>query len=147
MNDFCKNAGRTQLVAETAPLPGAHAGFLFELALRGLERRLAVVDLSGGQLPDPALRGMPELAQQAHASPLVDGDDCSAAGMMDDLQVRDRAVRQGHALDRQPHHAALEDRAHLERLTFHRPRPPWPGPTSVDTGATTTCRPRGSARG
>src|SRR5262245_45905721 len=46
MNDFCKNAGRAQVIPERLPGAGRHAGFFFELATRGVERRLAIVDLA-----------------------------------------------------------------------------------------------------
>ncbi len=68
VDDLGQHAGRAEELAEAFPVPRGHAGLFGELALRALERRLAVVDLAGRQLGDPAARRMAELAQQADAT-------------------------------------------------------------------------------
>src|SRR5688572_14091289 len=145
MNDFCKNAGRGNVVTERAPRGGRHACFFFELAARGIEWRLAIVDLAGGQFPDPTVDGVTKLAQQADAIVGVERNHRGAAGMADDFEIRDRAVRQLHALDVHFDDAAGEDVLDVDHLNCRPCLRPSPGPTSADTNAPTTCRRPGSA--
>src|SRR6185503_17869183 len=140
----CKNPGRGQVIAERVPRGGLHAGLLFELAARRVERRLAIVDLAARQFPDPTAGDVTELAQQADTLVLVDRNDGRAARMLDDLQLRDRPVRQLYALDVQLDDAAGEDMFDLGHFSCRPCLRQSPGRTNADTGATTTCRLRGS---
>ena len=79
--------------------PRGDAGLLGEFALRALERRLAAVELAGGQFGDPAAGRVPELPQQADAAVGVERDDRCAAGVVGDLEFGDPAVRQADPLE------------------------------------------------
>src|SRR5690606_38582691 len=101
-----EHSGRAQVTTQIAPL-GRSATCLFpQLALRGLQRRLAVVDLACGQLPDVAVRSVAELSQEAHAIVSVERYDRGTARVMNDLELGHVAVRKSYALQVEAHDAA-----------------------------------------
>ncbi len=122
MNDFGEHARRGHARAETRPRRGLGAGFFDELTLRGVQRRLVRLELSRGQLPEPAAGGVTILAQQAHALLIVDRHGGCAAGMVHDLESGTMAVRKRHFVDRERDHAATEmSRAfQLRSIVGHR---------------------------
>src|SRR3984885_8052408 len=64
---LAEHPGGAEHGAEAVPVNRADARLLAELAARGGERRLAGLELAGRQLPQPAVRHVAVLAQQAYA--------------------------------------------------------------------------------
>src|SRR5487761_455573 len=78
-------SGRAEIGAEALPFARAHACLLDELPLRGDERRLVRFQLSRRQFPQPAIRDIAILLQQANTLLRIDRDCRRAAGMMNNL--------------------------------------------------------------
>lgn len=70
----------------------ADARFLYELAFRGFERWLAGLQFPGGQLPDPAAGDVAVLPQEAYPPLRIDGDNRSAARVVNDLERRSMSI-------------------------------------------------------
>src|ERR1700743_714941 len=92
----------------------AHTGFFDELALCSEERRLIGLELSGGKLPDPPVRHVTILPQQAHALLRIDGHYRGAARVANDLQLGPVSIRQHHFIGRDRDHSTAE----MESLFF-----------------------------
>src|SRR5262245_26496539 len=69
------------------PRPSAQAGLLGELALRGLERLLALVQRAGRQLEQLLPRRLAQLADEHDAILGIDGHDRHGAWVLDDLAL------------------------------------------------------------
>ena len=74
-------------MTQRIPASSAVTGFFLQFALRGLERRFAIVDLAGGQFEDVSAGCMPILVEQADATLGIERNDRCSAGMMDDLEL------------------------------------------------------------
>ena len=105
---------------DSLPLAGGVAGFFEQLALGGCERRFAIVDASGGQLPHHRLRGVAILALEQDArlgfadrfrraidGQKVDGQNNDGAGMPYDIAAGTHAPRFFHFIRGDAEHRAL----------------------------------------
>jgi hypothetical protein len=70
------------------------AGFLGKFALRGHERLLVRLELSGRQLPEPAAGDVTILTQETYARLRIERDHRRASGMVHDIKLCTMAVRQ-----------------------------------------------------
>src|SRR5579862_908464 len=118
---FSENSGRAHITAKLLPAAGARARLLDELTPGGLRRGLGGLQLSCGQLPDPAADGMAVLTQQAHASQVVDCHDCRTTRMTDNLKIGHVSVGQADGLYIDDDDATLEHSANFQRA--HRREP------------------------
>src|SRR6185503_11610439 len=97
--------------ADAGPPVGDVAGFLEELALRGLQWRLARLELAGRDLQENAAVRVPELALEEDRAVLEERHDRDRAGMADVLALAERAVRQAHGIAMDLEQVAVEDPA------------------------------------
>jgi hypothetical protein len=70
-------------------------------------------ELAGRQFPQPASRGMPELAQQADATIFVQCNDSRTTGMADNFQFQGLSVGKGQGFDAESDDPTLEYRSGL----------------------------------
>jgi hypothetical protein len=98
-----KNPGGGEHGTETFPVTGADAGFFNELAFGRLEGRLVRLELSGGKLPNPALRDISVLPQKAYLLLGIHSHNGSTARMVDDVERRAMAVRKDDVVGRDRH--------------------------------------------
>src|SRR5687768_6634643 len=82
--------------AETGPVRRDVAGLFQQLALRGVEVRLARLELARGDLDELARVRIAELPLEEHRAVVEESHDGDRAGMADVLAVRLRAVRKPH---------------------------------------------------
>ncbi len=108
MHRLAQHARRRGAGAETLPTTRNSAGFLDELALCGRERWLVRFELARGQLPYIAARCVSMLTQQANAVLVVERDDGGATRMVDNLELRAMAIRQGDVVDGHRDHTAAK---------------------------------------
>ena len=92
VQDLAEHPWGTQCGAEALPVAGADASFFYQLPLRGLERWLVGLEFPGGQLPDPAVGHVSVLPQEAYPLLGVEGDNRSAAWMVNDLEQRSVSI-------------------------------------------------------
>lgn len=114
MQDLREDPGRAEVTFQALPVLGTNTRLLDELTLRGDERRLIGLELPGGEFPDPALRHVTILPQQAHSLLRVDGHHRGASWMMNDLQLGPISIRQHDLVGGDRNNAAAE----LESLFF-----------------------------
>ena len=84
--------------AEPGPFGGDVAGLLEQLALRGLEVRLARLELAGRDLDELAPRGVAELALEQQPAVVEQRDDRDRAGVADVFAAAFAAVGQAHGV-------------------------------------------------
>src|SRR5579864_3093434 len=82
----------TQGRPEALPVIRTDAGFFYQLALCGFERRLVGLEFSGRQLPDPPAGHVSVLPQEADPLLGIESDDRSAARVVNDLEQRSMAI-------------------------------------------------------
>ena len=85
-------------LSQGAEIPGHGAGLLFQLPDGGFGGVLAVLQLSGGNLPQDLLVGIPELAHQQRQVLIVQGQYAHAAGVVHHLPGSLLAVGQADGI-------------------------------------------------
>jgi len=109
-------AGRRVKRQHLLPVVGIAADLLGELALGGLQRRLALdVELAGGQLERVLQQRLARLAHEPHVLVVV-GDDRGRVLAADDLALDGLAVLVAEVLDADAELRTLERGAPAERL-------------------------------
>ena len=119
MQHLGAEAGRAVEAGERLDLVGREAGLFLELAAGALERRLARVDQTGGQLEHGLVHRRPPLPHQQDAALGVDGDHGRARRVLDDFAQPHAAVGLQQVLEAQRHDAASVD---FPLATGHRIR-------------------------
>src|SRR3954451_9830120 len=94
-------------------------GFFCEFAMCCFDRWLAVVDFSCGQFPQPTLRSMTKLMQQADLVAIVDRDHRCTAWVMNHFQICNIAVRQLDTFDVDFYDTAFVDGSRREQFALH----------------------------
>src|SRR5437588_6536793 len=97
--------------AKSGPVRRAVAGLLQQLALGGVEVRLAGLELAGGQLDEHAAMGVAELALEQHAAVVEDRHDRHGPRVADVFAHALAAVGKAH-----PGAMHLEERAVVDAL-------------------------------
>ena len=92
MQDLGEQAWGAQGGPEALPVTRADAGFFYQLAFCGFERWLVGLELSGRQLPDPASGHVSVLPQEADPLLGIEGDNCSAARVVNNLEQCSMAI-------------------------------------------------------
>jgi hypothetical protein len=114
MQHLREDAGRAQIAIEAMPMLGAYPRLLDELTLRSDERGLVGLELPRWQFPNPSVRYVAILPQQAHSLLRVDGDDRGSPWMVHYLQLGPIPIRQDDLVRGDRDHAP----AKLEGLLF-----------------------------
>jgi hypothetical protein len=87
IDDLGEDAGGAVHEAEFPPVGRLPTRFFLQFAPGGLGGRFPVVDLAGGQFPEPAARGVAILPQETDLVRLIQGYDGGPSRVMNDLQL------------------------------------------------------------
>src|SRR5436190_15359006 len=100
--------GRVEF-GDLRPAAGLEAGLFDDFALRGRQRRLALLDGPGGDLVDLLPDAGTELPEQDDVAVGMDGNDRHGAGVFYDAERRAAAVREDQVAVDEPNDASPED--------------------------------------
>src|SRR3954462_2648678 len=95
VNRLAQDARRGRADAQARPVLCDSPGFFDELALCRRKRWLVRLELARGDFPQVAIYRVAMLPQPADSPLRIERDDRRATGVMNDLELRAMAVRQG----------------------------------------------------